>query len=149
MAKYSDTQKAEALILLDANSGNLSRTAVQLDLPLVTLWEWARGRVHPDVQGMRAGMTQQLGDRMELLAVQCLDLLPGKLETATAAQLATITGIAIDKMQVLRGSATLTLAATLQITDEDRLRELRELMERLKQRQIDAQQGQEVGSQPH
>ncbi len=134
MTKYSDQTKAEALTLLDANNGNISRTAEQLGMPLVTLWEWARGRVHPDVQGMRAGMTQQLGDRMELLAVTCLDMLPSKLETATAAQLATITGIAIDKMQILRGKPD-TIAATMPpLTDEERIEQLKELFERVRKR---------------
>jgi len=143
MTKYSDREKGEALTLLQSNGGNVKQTAAQLDMPLVTLWEWAKGRVHPDVTTLKEGMKIELAERMEKLAESCLNLLtPEKLENSTAAQLATITGIAIDKMRLLREQATTISNAA--ITDEERLRELQELMQRLRQRQLEAQQGQEA-----
>jgi 8-oxo-dGTP pyrophosphatase MutT (NUDIX family) len=40
---YSDEERAEALAVLDANAGNLKRTARDLDIPRATLQEWAGG----------------------------------------------------------------------------------------------------------
>jgi len=49
-------------------------------------------------------------------------------------------------MRLLREQATTISNAA--ITDEDRLRELQELMQRLRQRQIEAQQGQVIDIEP-
>ena len=149
MSKYSDQTKAEALTLLDANDGNITRTAEQLEMPLVTLWEWARGRVHPDVQKMREGMTQQLGDRMELLAVTCLDRLPSKLETATAAQLATISGIAIDKMQVLRGKPDTITQSASQLDPDQAAEKINQLLQNARRRRLEAEALQEDAETQH
>jgi hypothetical protein len=95
---------------------------------MVTLWEWAKGRVHPDVMKAKETMTMELADRMEKLAGQCLDLLPDKLETATAAQLATIAGIAVDKMQVLRGKPDTIAGSTATLDPEQTAARIQEIM---------------------
>ena len=40
---YTDDDRAFALRWLDANDGNVSRTARDLDIPIPTLHQWARG----------------------------------------------------------------------------------------------------------
>jgi transposase-like protein len=101
--RYSDRDRTEALVALDANSGNVKRTALQLGIPHKTLDEWAKGRVHADVASDRIEKKEELADRLEALAHQIVGLLPGKLAMASVQQLATTLGIAVDKMQVLRG----------------------------------------------
>jgi hypothetical protein len=46
---YSDRQVAFALVVLQANRGNLYRTARQLGVPRNTLRHWACGGCHPDM----------------------------------------------------------------------------------------------------
>jgi hypothetical protein len=50
---YSDEDRAEALAVLDANAGNLKRTARDLGIPRATLQEWAGGRVSAAVPELR------------------------------------------------------------------------------------------------
>jgi len=47
--RYSDEERADALLALEANGGNLSRTARQMGIPRATLRLWAQGNVVPAV----------------------------------------------------------------------------------------------------
>jgi hypothetical protein len=114
---YSDEQKAEALAGLDANAGNVTRTARQLSLPRKTLDQWAKGRVHPGVAELRHQKKEELADRLEALAYQLLDALPGKIAGASLIQIAVALGIVIDKMVLLRETANgLGLAEAMRLT---------------------------------
>ncbi len=105
MAKriYSDQQRAEALAALDANAGDVSTTAKQLAIPRKTLENWSKGHVNGDVAKIGHEIRQTLAERLESVAHQLLDEIPKKLEKATLVQIGTTLGIAVDKMQVLRG----------------------------------------------
>ena len=102
---YSDEQKALALAGLDANAGNVARTARQLGLPRKTLDQWAKGRVPPGVANLRHQKKEALADRLEELAGRLLDAMPGKIAGASLIQLAVAVGIIIDKMVMLRQTA--------------------------------------------
>jgi transposase-like protein len=130
---YSDEQKAEALAGLDANAGNVARTARQLSLPRKTLDQWAKGRVHPDVANLRQGKKEALADRLEALALRLADAMPGKIAGASLIQLAVAVGIVIDKMLLLRATAS-HVGGTEALTDQERLDRLRELAERARRR---------------
>lgn len=104
---YTDAQKADALAALDANGGNQYKTARQIGVPRKTLAEWANGRhTNVDVATMRQGKQVALAERLEMLANLLLDALPGKLDSASAKDAAITLGIALDKMQLLRGEPT-------------------------------------------
>jgi hypothetical protein len=99
---YSDEDRANALAALDANGGNLMRTARQLGTPRKTLAEWARGRVPAAVADLRHQKRGDLADRLEAVAHELLDALPAKIKDAPLNQLAVALGILIDKLILLR-----------------------------------------------
>jgi transposase-like protein len=104
--RYSDAERAEALAALDANGGNVSKTARDLGLPRKTLAEWADGHIHSDVAELRQEKKIDLAARLEQIARQLAEAMPEKMAAASLQQVATSMGIAIDKMQLLRGQPT-------------------------------------------
>jgi hypothetical protein len=104
--QFSDNDKAAALAALDANGGNVYRTAKELNVPRSTLQEWANGRVSHDVPELRQQKRQDLHELFleELYAIA--GLLAEKRHEATYSQLATAAGIFTDKLQLLTGQAT-------------------------------------------
>jgi len=101
---YSDADKATALAALDANGGNVKRTASQLNIPHKTLDDWAHGRkLHPAVAELRTVKKGALADKFENLAHHLLDAMPEKIQKATLSQCAVTAGIAVDKAKILRG----------------------------------------------
>ena len=129
---YSDAERAEALAALDANGGDVSKTARQLGIPRVTLLGWASGRVHPSVSELRQSKKEGLADRLEAVAHQLLDLFPDKAKDANLQQVATSFGIAIDKMRLLREQPT--SIAGRELTDDERVDRLNTLYERIRAR---------------
>src|SRR5262252_6413810 len=100
--RYSDQERAAALATLDANSGDVRRTARQVGVPEKTLAEWRDGRHHPDVANLRGEKKAGLADRFEDVVHKILDVVPGKIADAGLAQLMTAAGIGVDKMLLLR-----------------------------------------------
>lgn len=102
--QYSDEDKATALTALDANGGNVKRTATQLEIPHKTLDDWAKGRnQNPAVADLRTRKRGSLADKFENLAHLIVDAMPSKIERATLSQCAVSSGIATDKAIRLRG----------------------------------------------
>ena len=102
--QYSDEDKATALAALDANDGNVKRTATQLGIPHKTLDDWAKGRnQNPAVADLRTRKRGSLADKFENLAHLIVDAMPSKIERATLSQCAVSSGIATDKAIRLRG----------------------------------------------
>lgn len=107
--QFSDNDKAAALAALDANGGNVYRTAKQLGIGRTTLENWAKGRgVNHDVPELRQVKKRELADKLELVAHRYSNhLLKKSTVTETSAKDAAITvGTAIDKMRLLRGLPT-------------------------------------------
>ncbi|HYH63586.1 MAG TPA: transposase [Urbifossiella sp.] len=104
--RYSDDERASALAALAANGGKVKPTAKQLGIAETTLRQWAEGHRHPEAAQMSALKKGPLADRLEEIAWQLADALPGKVETASLQQTATSLAIAIDKMQLLRNKPT-------------------------------------------
>lgn len=104
--QHSDQFKAEALAALDANGGNVNRTAKQVGVSRTTLIGWKNGLyMHPDVSDIRQEKKQSLADRLEAIAHRALD---GLLEDdpkgfGSFKDRLTGVGIAIDKVRLLRG----------------------------------------------
>jgi transposase-like protein len=118
---YSDEEKADALLQLDANGGNLKRTAVAIGIPRKTLAEWRDGHVHHAVAEIRHDKRPPLADRLEALAHLCLDLLPGKLDAASAAQVSVSLGISLEKMRLLRNESTAHVKHEDDLPDAERV----------------------------
>jgi hypothetical protein len=103
---YSDDERAEALAVLDANGGNLSRTAREVGVPRKTLAQWVTGRAALRVADLRQRKKGLLADALEDFGWQVIEALAGRVEQGNLVQLATTLGIAVDKMQLLRGKPT-------------------------------------------
>lgn len=103
---FSDNDKAAALAALDANGGNVLRTAKQLNVPRSTLQEWANGRVNHDVPELRQRKKEDLASRLVEIAHQLIDAIPDKIYDANLQQVSTSLGIAVEKIQLLQGQAT-------------------------------------------
>lgn len=116
--RYSDDDRAGALAALDANAGDLSRTARQLRIPRGTLQQWARRRGVPaEVRQLAQEKKPALAERLEALASDLLDALPAKVGSASLAATATTMAIAIDKAQLLRGKPTAITDNTQRLDD--------------------------------
>src|SRR5262245_39693868 len=107
---YSNDDRAMALAALDANSGNLARTARETGVPRMTLREWARGRVGAGVTTARQEKRSSLADELEAIAWRLIESAPAKINSANLSQTMTALGIAIDKMRLLRSQATVIAA---------------------------------------
>jgi len=115
--QYSDSEKAEALALLDANERNISKTSRQCGIPAKTLENWAKGRgAHPEVAKMGEVKKRELADKLEELAHQIIDAAPDKIEKAGLKDAMIAAGTAIDKMQLLRGKPTAIINETARNT---------------------------------
>lgn len=104
--QHSDQFKAEALAALDANGGNVRRTASQVGVSPNTLRDWREGRgVNPEVTDIRSEKRQSLADRLDAIAHKALDGLLEQPESYFGSFKDRMTGvaIAIDKVRLLRG----------------------------------------------
>ena len=105
--RYSDQERAEAMLVLAANGGNLSATAIDTGIPYHTLRHWAAGDRHPEAIQMAKEKMPPLADRLEevvsLLAEGMDD--PLKIQKAPLNQIAVALGILIDKVHILRGQS--------------------------------------------
>lgn len=104
--RYSDEEKAEALAALDANDGDVRKTARSLAIPYTTLREWVTHQQHDAVTNIRTQKKSDLAQRLEEIARELADAMPDKIQAANLQQVATSMAIAIDKMQLLRGAPT-------------------------------------------
>ncbi len=102
--KYSDEQKANALATLDANAGDLSKTARQVRVPRKTLEGWASGRHGAPPAELRQEKKADLASMFESFAERVLTLTTDdEIRAANVPQRFTAAGIAVDKAQLLRG----------------------------------------------
>ncbi len=101
--RYSDEERASAIVALSANGGNVEGTAKQLGIPPATLEHWAKGRRHPEARQLAEKKRKPLADCLEALARKLAQAMPAKMEGASLQQIAVSMGIAVDKMLLLRG----------------------------------------------
>lgn len=102
--QWTDEAKAEILAALDANQGNVKRTAKECGVAVSTLRGWAKGRgANAGVAKLRPQKKGELADALEDIAWKIVELLPSKLEGAEMRELSTLLGVTLDKLLVLRG----------------------------------------------
>ena len=99
-----------ALAALDANGGNVCRTARQLGLPDSTLEGWAKGRgISPAVHALREVKKGTLAEKFDEVAHMALDLtlddLEGLRKAGPQARII-VAGIATEKKLLLTGQPT-------------------------------------------
>ena len=127
--QYSDSDKAGALAALDANEGNVNRTAKQIGLPRKTLAMWASNRhLSADVADIRQEKKISLAEKFEELAEKLVDDLIARVGEGKFVEEATAAAIATDKMQLLRGSPTAISKDVSERTNEERAARILELV---------------------
>lgn len=132
--QYSDSDKALALATLDANGGDVSKTAKTLKMPRKTLEDWAKGRKqHPDVADMRHLKKKELGEKLDEVAHALADNLLIRAGSELShlvpmKDIATSLGIVIDKGQILKGEPTAITKDATPRTNEDRASRILELV---------------------
>lgn len=132
--RYSDVDKATALAVLDANGGNMKKTATQIGIPLSTLKEWRDGRVNDDVAELRNVKRDEISTRLKEIVHLLIDAIPGKIPEASLQQITTSIGIAVDKAQLLEGSATERTEVIDNISDDERANRVAAILERARAR---------------
>lgn len=122
--RYSDEDRSNALAALAANSGNISRTAEQLEIPAKTLENWAKGISHPEAAKNGERKKQDLAVAFDEIAWRCLDnVTEEKLKKTGAVDLLKTAGIAVDKAQLLRGKPTQITSDTISLIEARQPRE--------------------------
>jgi hypothetical protein len=106
--RYSDQERADAMMVLTANQGNLAATAIDTGIPYHTLRHWAAGDRHPEATQMAKEKMPPLADRLEEIASLLAEGMddPLKIRKAPLNQIAVALGVLIDKVRLLRGQAT-------------------------------------------
>lgn len=104
--RYSESDQAEALATLEANGGNISQTARELDIPHETLRQWVTGIVSAPAPALREQKKRELADRYEGLLNRALDTVDAKVDQMSASAAVMAAAIMTDKMLLLRGEAT-------------------------------------------
>jgi hypothetical protein len=122
---YSAQFKGEALALLKANKDNVLATAEQLNIPRLTLREWAinqRG-ITEQVREFQHEKETDLAARYRTAAGLYLEhaIDPLTIRASTGLEAMKASGIATDKSQLLIGAPT-SISATVMSEDERRLR---------------------------
>lgn len=132
--QYSDNDKAVALATLDANEGNIRQSAKMLKLPESTLTDWANNRgVCPEVAEIREDKKAELAEKLEEVAHALTDniLLRAQSDFSLLTPMkdfAVSLGIAIDKMQLLKGAPTAISKDVSERTNEERVTRILELV---------------------
>lgn len=127
--RYSDDDRAEALAILDLQGGNVSEASRLSGVPWQTLAEWRDGRVSSSVPDIRERKKVALSERLEELAHQLIDAMPGKVGDANLRDTAISLGVAVDKALVLRGDPN---SITKAIAAGDPRQELLDRLQRLR-----------------
>lgn len=118
--RYSDQERAEAMVVLTANGGNLAATATAIGIPYRTLRHWAAGDRHPEAIRMAREKQQPLADRLEEVVAMLAEGMddPLKIEKAPLNQIAVALGILVDKIRLLRAVPTgVTTGAFAEVLD--------------------------------
>lgn len=136
--RYCDADKAGALLALASNGGNIKRTAKETGIPYMTLSEWSKGGCHESITKFRDENRDNLADAMETMAWRLLEAMPGKIGDASLRDVATALGISIDKARLLRNEATSISVNVEGMSDDDRIKQLARLAERIRSRRFGA-----------
>ncbi len=126
--QYSDQDRASALAALDANGGNVAKTAKDVGVPRVTLIQWRDGVVSQGVSELRQVKKGDLADRLEEIAHKLVEAIPGKIGSAPLKEVAVALGIAVEKSRLLREKPTSITQET--VSEDERKRRTLELLGR-------------------
>lgn len=140
MAKrqYSDDEKAAALLALEANGGNATKTARETGIPTNTIRSWRDGvGTPPAVTQIRDEKRPEFSERLKMLAGKLIDVAFDKLNEPDGVplnHLMTGIGIAIEKWQLLEGNATDRTEILDTLSDDERAARIAALLDKARAR---------------
>jgi len=124
---YSDEEKAETLALLKANGGNVKRTAREKGIPYKTVEAWVR---RGNLESLAEGVQEQKEDELEVvlgrIALKAARRADERIPKESAKVAMIALGIAIEKLQLLKGQPTSIERVDLSNIPPDHLRALAE-----------------------
>lgn len=109
---YTEADKAAALANLKANGGNIERTARECKVPSSTLKRWIADPERAAPAQVRGEKEGELDAKLERIANRYADALDDDLTVGLIkasrdpSKLASVLGVAIEKLQLLRGKPT-------------------------------------------
>lgn len=133
--EYTEDDKATALATLQANNGNILRTANELGIPQSTLRKWRAGEgINRAVAPKCEHKKEELGDLFERVSRLYLDhaIADTTLRKVKGKDAVVAAAVAAEKMRLCREQSTSIPGREL--TDDERERELRELALRIRER---------------
>jgi len=101
--RYSDRDRATALTALEANGGNVKRTARHLGIPRNTLQRWIDTGRPDDMGKLVEEQKGALADGIEDIVRALLNVSDEKVRRAGLLARVKAAAIAVDKMLLLRG----------------------------------------------
>lgn len=108
--RYTDAQRAEAILATQANKGDTAKTAKQLGIPERTLRHWFTEDYHPvtakEVARIAEEKREPMAEALDRLAWKLLDNLEETYQAAPFHHKATAFGISFDKARILRDQPT-------------------------------------------
>jgi transposase-like protein len=132
---YTTQDRAAALAALAANGGRTAQTAQELGIPRKTLERWVIDRPAPpaepalappvapqkrgvarEAQALAPAACSALADKLEEIANNLADVIPGKVEKANLQQCMVSLGIAVEKVRLLREQSTQNLAQSVRVS---------------------------------
>lgn len=99
----TDADVARALVLLEANNGNIRQTAAKIGISPSTLRGWRDKTYRQDADAKVAEVREDMAGALEILACKfILGITPEKIADTKARDSLVCAAVAIDKMRLLR-----------------------------------------------
>ena len=137
-AQYPEAKRAEVYVILEANEGNVKRTARDTGIPPSTVrkWrdDWANGVGIPSTDMVKASSGEFVDEATRVRNLALVEL-EKKLPDATAASLANIIGTLDDRISRARGVADKVTEHKITLPSRD---EIVEALQGLQQQAIEA-----------
>jgi len=127
--RFSDDERATYVAMLVAEGyptrvGALLKVSSFAGIHTNVLRRWWKGTQNPPPTQLVIQKKAEIGERIEGIVHQVLDLLPDALELADARELITALGVSVDKLQLVKGHPTERIAIEDATTDEQRLAQI-------------------------
>ena len=138
--RYDDKFRASAVVMLEAagypdKAGALASTAKHLGVPHNTLRNWFHGVHNPAPSDIRQEKRGELSDLLRNEIDAALGAMDGARPDASYRDLGTVTGILIDKLQLITGKPTERNEINdTSLTDEQRANRIAAILDRARTR---------------
>lgn len=135
MARYTDEFRANSIIMLEMSGypdkpGALMETAKYLKVPHATLSRWYNGKRNPPPSEMVQIKKEEIVALLKGEIGAALKEMGQARKDADYKELATSIGIMVDKMQLLDGEPTARTEVIHELSDDERIKRVDELLNR-------------------